>query len=125
MKAVVFKGIGSIVVEEVKEPSLKNPHDAIVRLTLSGICGTDLHLIRGSVTGMEKGTILGHEGVGIVESVGAQVKKIKIGDRVIVSATLSCGQCDYCQQEQYSQCDTINPQGKEAGTVFLGSPRTI
>jgi threonine dehydrogenase-like Zn-dependent dehydrogenase len=74
MKAIVFHGIGDIRLDDVKEPKIKNRHDAIVRLTASAICGTDLHLVRGTVPDMVPGTILGHEGVGIVEEVGKEVQ---------------------------------------------------
>lgn len=120
MKAVVFKGIGSIALEEVPEPTLVNEHDAIVRLTKSAICGTDLHFIRGTIVGVQPGTILGHEGVGVVEEVGSAVTRFYPGQRVLVPSTLACGQCTYCHKSLFSQCDGINPRGKHAGTVFFG-----
>lgn len=85
MKAVVFHGIGDIRLDNVPEPKIKDPTDAIIRLTASAICGTDLHMIRGTFTGMKPGTILGHEGVGIVEEIGSNVRNLKVGDRVVVS----------------------------------------
>lgn len=123
MKALVFKGIGKIALEDVKVPRIKEPTDALVTLTKSAICGTDLHMIRGTLPGMKKGTILGHEGVGVVEKVGKSVKNFKIGDRVIIPSTIACGQCDNCQQEIYSQCDVANPNGPDAGTAFYGGPK--
>ena len=89
MKAVVWHGIGDIRVENVAEPKIKKPTDAIVRLTASAICGTDLHMIRGTLGPMEKGTILGHEGVGIVEEIGREVRNFKPDDRVVMGSTIA------------------------------------
>ena len=122
MKAVVFHGIGDIRLDEVPEPTIQNPTDAIVRLTASAICGTDLHFVRGSFAGMEKGTILGHEGVGIVEEVGALVRNFRPGDRVVIGSTVACGTCSYCRAGYFAQCDNANPGGKRAGTAFFGGP---
>jgi len=123
MKAVVFKGIGDIALEEVQSPIIQDPKDALVRITMSTICGTDLHMIRGSMTGMQPGTILGHEGVGIVEKVGADVKKIKVGDRVIIPSTIACGTCDYCKKKIYSQCDYYTHNDSQTNTAFYGGPK--
>src|ERR1700744_916860 len=120
MKAIVFNGIGDIRLENVREPKIKNPFDAIVRITASAICGTDLHMVRGTMTGMKPGTILGHEGVGIVEEVGPQVRNFKKGDRVVVASTISCGYCSYCRTGYFAQCDNGNPTHK--GTAFFGGP---
>jgi threonine dehydrogenase-like Zn-dependent dehydrogenase len=90
MKAVVFHCIGDIRLEDVAEPKIKDPTDALVRLTACAICGTDLHFVRGSFSGMEPGTILGHEGVGIVEEVGAMVRNFRPGDRVVIGSTIAC-----------------------------------
>lgn len=124
MKAVVFHGVGEVRLENVSEPKIKNQNDAIVRITSSAICGTDLHFIRGTVTGMKPGRVIGHEAVGIVEEIGSAVRNFRKGDRVIIPSTLGCGSCNYCRAGYYSQCDSINPQGKLAGTVFFGSPET-
>lgn len=123
MKAVVFHAIGDIRLEDVPEPVIKEETDAIVRLTASAICGTDLHFIRGTMEGMEPGTILGHEGVGVVEKLGSGVRNLNIGDRVIIPSTIACGFCSYCRAGYYSQCDNANPNGKEAGTSFYGGPK--
>ncbi|MCE9528482.1 MAG: alcohol dehydrogenase catalytic domain-containing protein, partial [Planctomycetales bacterium] len=93
MKAVVFHAIGDIRLENVHEPKLQKATDAIVRLTASAICGTDLHMIRGTLPGMRAGTILGHEGVGIVEETGSEVRHLRRGDRVVVPSTIACGSC--------------------------------
>lgn len=124
MKAVVFKGIGNISLEEVKEPSLQEPTDVIARITTSAICGTDLHMVRGTMSGMKKGTILGHEAVAIIEQVGKNIRKLKEGDRVIVPSTICCGKCQYCKRKIYAQCDKSNPNGPDAGTAFYGGPKT-
>jgi len=124
MRAVVFHGVGDIRLENVPEPRLQSATDAIVRLTASAICGTDLHLIRGTMSGMRPGTILGHEGVGIVEEVGLEVTNLSIGDRVVIPSTLCCGACVYCRTGYHSQCDHANPNGKQAGTAFFGGPAT-
>jgi threonine dehydrogenase-like Zn-dependent dehydrogenase len=122
MKAVVFHGIGDIRLDNVPEPEIKEPTDAIVRLTASAICGTDLHFVRGTFTGMKPGTILGHEGVGIVEDIGGDVRNLKRGDRVVIPSTIACGACSYCRAGYQSQCDKANPNGKQAGTAFFGGP---
>jgi threonine dehydrogenase-like Zn-dependent dehydrogenase len=122
MKAVVFRGVGDIRLENVAEPKIQKPNDAIVRLTASAICGTDLHFIRGTVPGMTPGTILGHEGVGVVEEVGSAIRNFKCGDRVVVPSTIACGNCSYCRAGYYSQCDNANPNGPSAGTAFYGGP---
>ena len=122
MKAVVFHGVGDIRLEDVDEPKIQEPNDAIVALTASAICGTDLHFIRGTVSGMEKGTILGHEGVGIVEEVGKNVRNLSAGDRVVIPSTIGCGNCSYCRAGYYAQCNYANPN--HSGTAFFGGPKT-
>ena len=124
MKAVVFRGVGDIRLENVPEPEIQKPNDAIVRLTASAICGTDLHMVRGTMAGMKPGTILGHEGVGIVEEVGSAVRNFKPGDRVVIPSTIACGNCSYCREGYYSQCDKANPNGPNAGTAFFGGPQS-
>src|SRR5712671_1429456 len=123
MKAVVFHDVGDIRLEEVPEPKLREPTDAVVRLTASAICGTDLHMVRGTLPGMKAGTILGHEGVGIVEALGEQVRNFAVGDRVIIPSTIACGSCAYCRAGYYAQCDKANPNGPTAGTAFYGGPK--
>jgi threonine dehydrogenase-like Zn-dependent dehydrogenase len=122
MKAVVFHGIGDIRLDTVPEPKLKESTDAIVRLTASAICGTDLHFVRGTFPGLKEGRILGHEGVGIVEEVGRGVRNLKRGDRVVIPSTVNCGNCSYCRAGYTAQCDDANPNGPSAGTVFYGGP---
>jgi threonine dehydrogenase-like Zn-dependent dehydrogenase len=122
MKAVVFHGVGDIRLEEVPEPKLQAPTDAIVRLTATAICGTDLHMVRGTMAMMKPGTILGHEGVGIVEDLGPDVRNFSIGDRVVIASTIACGYCSYCRDGYFAQCDHANPNGPHAGTAFFGGP---
>ncbi len=124
MKAVVFHGVGDIRLDNVPEPRIEKPTDAIVRLTTSAICGTDLHMVRGTLPGMEPGTILGHEGVGIIEEAGRAVRNLKKGDRVLIPSTIACGYCSYCRAGYYAQCDNANPNGPRAGTAFFGGPKT-
>jgi len=119
MKAVVFHDVGDIRLEDVPEPRLQEPTDAIVRLTTSAICGTDLHFVRGTFSGMKEGTILGHEGVGVIEELGPDVLNLKVGDRVLIPSTIACGTCSYCRAGYHAQCDNANPHG---GTAFFGGP---
>jgi threonine dehydrogenase-like Zn-dependent dehydrogenase len=122
MKAVVFYAPGDIRLEDVPRPKIEVGTDAIVRLTSSAICGTDLHMVRGTMQGMKPGTILGHEGVGIVEEVGREVRNIRTGDRVVIPSTIACGYCSYCRAGYYSQCDNANPTRQ--GTAFFGGPES-
>lgn len=123
MKAVVFHDVGDIRLEDVPEPKIEQPGDAIVRITVSAICGTDLHFVRGTFAGMQAGTILGHEAVGVVEAVGPEVRNLSVGDRVVIPSTIACGYCSYCRAGYYSQCDNANPNGPSAGTSFYGGPQ--
>jgi len=123
VKAVVFHGPGDIRLDEVSDPRIQEPTDAIVRLTSSAICGTDLHFVRGTFSGMEPGTILGHEGVGVVEQLGPDVRNLNVGDRVVIASTIACGYCSYCRAGYYAQCDNANPNGPSAGTAFYGGPK--
>jgi threonine dehydrogenase-like Zn-dependent dehydrogenase len=123
MKAVVFHGVGDIRLDKVSDPELQDSTDAIVRLTASAICGTDLHFVRGTFPGVEPGTILGHEGVGVVEALGKDVRDFKVGDRVVIPSTIACGYCSYCRAGYHAQCDNANPNGPLAGTAFYGGPK--
>ena len=124
MKAVVFHGVRDIRLEEMPEPKIEQQTDAIVRITASAICGTDLHFVRGTVSGMKPGTILGHEAVGVIEECGRDVRNFRKGDRVVVPSTIACGYCSYCRSGYYSQCDHANPNGPAAGTAFYGGPES-
>src|SRR5215208_5496154 len=116
MRAVVFHAVGDIRIDNVNDPVIQEPTDAIVRLTASAICGTDLHMVRGTLPGMKSGTILGHEGVGVVEDLGKDVRNLSVGDRVVIPSTIACGVCSYCRAGYYAQCDTSNPHGHDCGT---------
>jgi threonine dehydrogenase-like Zn-dependent dehydrogenase len=120
MKAVVFHGVGDIRLETVRDPKLRVPTDALIRITASAICGTDLHFIRGTISGLEPGTVLGHEAVGVVEELGKDVRNLRVGDRVVVPSTIACGYCSYCRAGYQSQCDVANPDGPKAGTAYYG-----
>ena len=124
MKAVVWHGVGQISLDEVPDPTIQHPTDAVVEITASAICGTDLHFVRGTMSGMVEGTVLGHEAVGIVREVGSGVRNLSPGDRVVVPSTVACGTCSYCRAGYYAQCDNANPNGPTAGTCFFGGPQT-
>jgi alcohol dehydrogenase len=106
MKVLVYHGPGRKSLEERPVPKLSAPADAVVKMTRTTICGTDLHILKGDVPTCEPGRILGHEGVGIVEQVGAAVSSFKPGDHVLISCITSCGKCDYCRRGMYSHCRT-------------------
>ncbi len=117
MKAVVYHGAYDVEVDDKPLPRIEHPEDAILRVTTSAICGSDLHLYHGSVPGMEPGQTLGHEFMGIIEDVGPEVHEVKKGDRVVVPFNISCGKCWFCRHQKWSQCDRSNPKG-EAGGAF-------
>src|SRR5215208_2324905 len=106
MKAVVWNGRRDVRVETVADPQLREPTDAIVRVTSSGICGSDLHLYEVMGPFLDPGDVLGHEPMGIVEEVGSEVEHIRPGDRVVVPFNISCGRCFMCEQALFSQCET-------------------
>jgi threonine dehydrogenase-like Zn-dependent dehydrogenase len=120
MKAVVWHGSEKLSVDDVDEPKLEQPTDAIVRITSTAICGSDLHLYGGKTPGMKDGDILGHEPMGIVEEVGAEVKDIAPGDRVVIPFNISCGHCFMCDQELYSQCETTQNREFDKGASLFG-----
>ena len=104
MNALVYSGPGSIDWQDVPDPRIQKPTDAIVKIETTTICGTDLHILKGDVATVERGRILGHEGVGVVTEVGEAVTEIAVGDRVIVSCISACGKCSYCLEGMYSHC---------------------
>jgi alcohol dehydrogenase len=104
MKALVYHGPGKRAWEDRPRPAIQDATDAIVRLSTSTICGTDLHILKGDVPSVTPGRILGHEGIGIVEDVGTAVSGVQVGDRVLISCITSCGKCDYCKKGMYSHC---------------------
>lgn len=106
MQALVYNGPGKKNLEDRPRPTIQAPTDAVVRITKTTICGTDLHILKGDVPTCAPGTVLGHEGVGIVDAVGAGVTTFKPGDRVLISCISACGRCDYCRKGMYSHCRT-------------------
>ncbi|MGW7731236.1 MULTISPECIES: zinc-dependent alcohol dehydrogenase family protein [Streptomyces] len=104
MKGYVFHGAGQAAWEEVPDPAVKDPTDAIVRVVAVTICGTDLHILKGDVPEVHPGTVLGHEAVGEIVEVGSDVRTVRPGDRVLVSCISACGRCPYCRQGMYGQC---------------------
>jgi threonine dehydrogenase-like Zn-dependent dehydrogenase len=122
MKANCWYGKHDVRVEEVPDPKIINRRDAVVKITSTAICGSDLHLYNGFVPTMEKGDILGHEFMGEVVDVGSEVKNLRQGDRVVVAFPISCGSCFFCQREMFSLCDNSNPNAWIAQKLFGHSP---
>ena len=122
MKALCWHGTGDVRIDVVPDPNIQDPRDAIIKITASGICGSDLHLLNGFMPTMEKGDILGHESMGEVVDVGNAVKKLKKGDRVVVPFTISCGSCFFCEKTLFSCCDTSNPNAEIARKAMGHSP---
>ncbi len=122
MKALCWHGAGDVRVERVPDPSILNPHDAIVTITRTAICGSDLHLYDGYIPTMREGDILGHEFMGEVVETGAEVKKLAVGDRVVVPFTISCGACEYCARGETAACDNTNPNAWLAEEFYGYSP---
>jgi alcohol dehydrogenase len=104
MKALVYHGPGKPSWESHGRPAIQHPGDAIVRITTSTICGSDLHILKGDVPTVTEGRILGHEGVGVVDEVGEAVSAFRKGDRVVISCITTCGKCDFCRKQMYSHC---------------------
>jgi threonine dehydrogenase-like Zn-dependent dehydrogenase len=125
MRALVWHGSGDVRCETVPDPQIVDPTDAIVRITATAICGSDLHIYDGYMPTMEKGDILGHEPMGEVVEVGSAVTKLKVGDRVVVPFPIACGTCWFCQHGLFSLCDTSNPNKALAAKVLGHSPSGI
>jgi alcohol dehydrogenase len=106
MKALVYRGLGNKALEDHPKPLIVAPADAIIKITKTTICGTDLHILKGDVPTCQPGRILGHEGVGIVDKIGSAVTAFKPGDRVLISCITACGKCEYCRRGMYSHCTT-------------------
>jgi threonine dehydrogenase-like Zn-dependent dehydrogenase len=122
MKAVCWQGTNKVEVETVPDPKIINPRDAIVKITSTAICGSDLHLYDGYNPTMQKGDILGHEFMGEIVALGKGVKNKQIGDRVVVPFTISCGSCFFCNQDLTSLCDNSNPNAWMAEKMMGHSP---
>lgn len=120
MKAVTWQGKRNVRVDEVPDPKIEKPTDAVIRVTSTGICGSDLHLYEVLGAFIDPGDILGHEPMGIVEEVGSEVGNLKPGDRVVVPFNISCGHCYYCDQKLYSQCETTQVTEHGKGAALFG-----
>jgi threonine dehydrogenase-like Zn-dependent dehydrogenase len=123
MKALCWMGSGKTEIQSVNDPEILNPHDAVIKVTRTAICGSDLHLFDGFIPTMEEGDILGHEFMGIVEEVGKDVTNLRRGDRVVVPFTIACGNCQFCKKQLWSACDNTNPNAHlmEAAYGYSGS----
>jgi threonine dehydrogenase-like Zn-dependent dehydrogenase len=122
MKALCWHGKNDVRIDNVPDPKLINPRDAIIKVTATAICGSDLHLYNGIVPTMEAGDILGHEFMGEVIEVGTENKKLKVGDTVVVPFTISCGNCYFCNKNLFSLCDNSNPNAEIARKQLGQSP---
>ncbi len=118
MKAVCWHGTTDVRVETVPDPTILNPRDAIIKITATTICGSDLHIYDGYIPSMKSGDIIGHEFIGEVVEVGREVRTLKKSDRVVVSSIIGCGQCQYCSGHQWSLCDNSNPNGALQEPIF-------
>jgi threonine dehydrogenase-like Zn-dependent dehydrogenase len=125
MKAVCWHGAMDMRVETVPDPKLLNPQDAIVKITSTAICGSDLHIYDGFIPTMQAGDIVGHEFMGEVVEVGREVKRLKVGDRVVVPFPISCGQCFFCKSDLWSLCDNSNPDSWMIEKLYGHSPAAL
>ena len=122
MKALCWYGTNDVRIARVPEPKILNPRDAIIRITLTAICGSDLHLLDGFIPTMRRGDILGHEFMGEVVEVGPENDKLRVGDRVVVPFTIACGRCFFCERQLWSACDNSNPNAWLAEKLYGASP---
>ncbi|MEG3860819.1 zinc-dependent alcohol dehydrogenase [Microcoleus sp. herbarium12] len=122
MKALCWHGANDVRVDNVPDPTIINPRDAILKITSTAICGSDLHLYNGFIPTMQSGDIMGHEFMGEVVELGSQVKNLKKGDRVVIPFTISCGSCFFCNRDLWSLCDNSNPNAGLAQKMFGHSP---
>lgn len=122
MKALCWRGKGQVKIEIVDDPQIINSRDAIIRVTRTAICGSDLHLYDGRIATMEPGDILGHEFMGEVVEVGRDVKRLEVGDRVVVPFSVACGECHFCRRQLWSLCDNTNPNAWMAEKIYGQSP---
>jgi len=122
MRALCWQGTEKVNVETVPDPKILNPHDCIVKITTTAICGSDLHLYDGFIPTMEPGDILGHEFMGEVVEVGREVRRLHVGDRIVNPFTIACGQCFFCKRTLFSLCDNTNPNAWMAEKLYGYSP---
>lgn len=118
MKALCWHGKNDVRVNNVPDPKIINDRDAIIKITSTAICGSDLHIYNGFIPMMQEGDILGHEFMGEVVETGKGVGNLKVGDRVVIPFTISCGNCFFCKSTQFSLCDNSNPNAAMAEKVF-------
>ena len=120
MKAVTWQGTHDLQVTEVPDPRIEEPSDAIIKITSTALCGSDLHLYETLAPFMERGDVVGHEPLGIVEEVGSSVSKLAVGDRVVVPFNVCCGSCWMCDRGLFSQCETTQNHEHGTGASFFG-----
>ncbi|MGS2617557.1 zinc-dependent alcohol dehydrogenase [Micromonospora sp. LZ34] len=125
MRALCWEGVGKLAVRDVPEPRIRAEGDIVVKVRASSVCGSDLHLINGYLPAMREGDVLGHEFMGEVVETGPGVRRLKVGDRVVVGSVVACGGCWYCRTEQYSLCDNSNPQPVFTEKLWGHSPAGI
>jgi threonine dehydrogenase-like Zn-dependent dehydrogenase len=120
MRALTWHGIEDVRVAEVPDPTIQLPTDAIIRVTSTAICGSDLHLYRVLAPYLTQGDILGHETMGVVEEVGSEVTRLKVGDRVVVPFVIACGECWMCERKRFAQCETTQDREQGTGAALFG-----
>ena len=118
MKALVYHGPRDVRIDDKLHPTIQHPDDAILRITSTAICGSDLHLYHGNVLGMQPGQTIGHESMGIIEETGPAVDSVQVGDRVVIPFNVCCGRCWYCNNNMWSQCDRANPKTRDIGAAY-------
>lgn len=123
MKALTWHGKKDVRIDKVPDPTILDPRDIIIEVTRSAVCGSDLHIYHGHVQEMKKGDILGHEFAGKIVEVGSSVKNLRIGDRVVVPFTISCGECDTCSKGLYSLCTQTNPDKEKLDKYMVITPQ--
>jgi threonine dehydrogenase-like Zn-dependent dehydrogenase len=122
MKALCWHGKGDIRFDTVSDPKIEHPRDAIIKVTATAICGSDLHIYGGVIPGMKSGDVVGHETMGEVVEVGSEVSRLKVRDRVVVPFTISCGDCFFCRRGFFSGCERTNPDARMAEKLWGHSP---
>ena len=125
MKALAWHGKGDIRCDTVPDPKIQQPHDCIIKVTACAICGSDLHLLDGVIPTMKSGDVVGHETMGEVVEVGAECRNLKVGDRVVVPFTISCGECFFCKKGLFSGCERSNPNFEMARKLWGNSPAAL
>ena len=122
MKALCWHGKGDMRCDTVPDPKIENPRDAVIKVSMCAICGSDLHLYDGYMPTMKSGDVIGHETMGEVVELGSEVKNLKVGDRVVIPFTISCGECFFCTKGLFSSCERSNPNAAEAAKLMGHSP---